>query len=321
MRTAIIIGFDYKNWKELPGIPIDIYCAFKTAMRSKPDRTIVVTDIDRDYEGITYYEAIINEVVDGDLLQFISSIQQQGYHHKFRSSQDLRDVILEYSRDCSQVFFYFTGHCKNGEMLLPMPDKVLLPMPDKVLLPTTNRELLPMPSEVTHEISHTIYGIVRQGNDSIPISDILDMITRSSLPNSDIFCICDCCESDGMKLPFILDSSADRYRLRSDLTLQELSFPKQNVICISSSSFNQEAKSNRMGSLFTPRFCQVISKCRSLFTSREQVQAMVESMSSQTITVHSSKPTSKLTPSWIHGHSLDIEFLPIERAHKIRRWN
>jgi len=282
MRTAVIIGFDYKNWKELPGIPIDIYCAFKTAMRSKPDRVVVVTDIDRDYEGITYYEAIINEVVEGDLLQFISFIQSQGYHHKFRGSEDLKNIIMEYSSNSSQVFLYFTGHCKNGEMLLPK---------------TSDRAY-----------------------EAVPLSEILEIIVKSSLPTSDIFCICDCCESDGMKLPFILDSTMDRYRLRTDLTLQELSFPKQNVICISSSSSNQEAKSNRMGSLFTPRFCQVIAKCRSLFTSREQVQAMVESMSDQTITVHSSKPTSKLTPSWIHGHNLDIEFLPIEKVHRIRRW-
>ncbi len=121
LKTAIIIGFDYSNLllTYLPGIPIDLYSIYTVAKKSKPDRIVVITDINNDYHTTALSDAIVDEIVDSDVTGFIKRVKKENHHHQFIDLSDFRNTLREYSTGSDQVFFYYTGHAKDGDFLLP----------------------------------------------------------------------------------------------------------------------------------------------------------------------------------------------------------
>lgn len=124
MKKYILIGFRYKKsrcWTTLPGIIIDLYQAYKTLMKSNPDEIIVVTDIDRDSKTEFLRDAILNQTVDENILDFIVLLKERKQHVLFDKTtyNFVNDKISAFLSDSDNVFIYYTGHAENGNIVLP----------------------------------------------------------------------------------------------------------------------------------------------------------------------------------------------------------
>ncbi len=212
---CLLIGFEYKNidtWRTLPGIPVDLY---KVYLWSKNicNNINVLTDINKDYNTTRLKKAIIDGYVDSNLLSFIEDTKTQKHHTLFVThntnnyiSNNFETVIGDFIDGLDRIFVYFTGHCKNGHIILP-------------------------------------------DNTHISLDHIRDILSKNR--QAQIIIILDCCESNGMSLPFIYNT---RYKLNS------LHFIKPEIICLNSSHVGQDANATLSGSPFTRDLFQYLNK-------------------------------------------------------------
>lgn len=116
-RKAILIGFEY-TYEKLPGISIDLYYVY-TFLKNKgwkDDEIIIFTDIDKDYETQILKTAILERIVNSDILSFIEDCKERKQYIRFTHYHNffsMLDIFVD------NVFIYFTGHCKNGNIILP----------------------------------------------------------------------------------------------------------------------------------------------------------------------------------------------------------
>lgn len=143
MKIGILIGFQYCNdmfceqifEREgkfenlyLPGIIIDLYQSYKFVKNMKPDKILIITDIYEDQKTSLLMKSIVEDIVDSDILTFIETIKNTNEYHKYK---DLKNFINTISLTCynqNNIFIYYTGHAKNGYLLLPSIEKY--PMSD-----------------------------------------------------------------------------------------------------------------------------------------------------------------------------------------------
>ena len=125
MRTALLIGFSYANGVEtkLPGVSIDLYLMYRLAQNSKADNILVVTDIDKDEDNQLLTEAIVSEIADLDLYNFISRLTTQDGYISYRSKQQLQEVIVQACQS-DQLFLYYSGHGAEDSFILPSLEKL-----------------------------------------------------------------------------------------------------------------------------------------------------------------------------------------------------
>jgi hypothetical protein len=222
---ALLIGFEYlenKTIKSLPGIPVDLYQAYNHALKITKSIT-VFTDVSEDHKTDILKQAILNNYADSNLLSFIEDIKERS-HNLFKSkkegnytSNNFEEIFIKSIKDCNKLFLYYSGHAKNGNIILP----------DK-----------------TH----------------VPLTHLRDLMNKHCSNEAEIVVILDCCQSNGMELPYSFHKNV----YSSDLTplnifkLNSYNFTDKRIICLSATQIDQDSNATRSGSLFTRKIFDLI---------------------------------------------------------------
>lgn len=126
MYEAILIGFKYEGDLYLPGIAVDLYSAYKFCKTAGANVT-VITDIMEDEKTEYLTKAIFNDVVDANVVSFISKIKERG-EYIYIPNENAKEILRSYINDILEntpprLFIYFTGHGlirdKDNGLLLP----------------------------------------------------------------------------------------------------------------------------------------------------------------------------------------------------------
>ena len=122
MRNAILIGFEYANGKKLPGITIDLYLFYSFLKKNhwNDSEIIIYTDIKKDSHTEILKTAISEKIVDSDILSFFEEIKEKKQYIEFTSHNHYNnfDFVLRDSKT-ENLFVYYSGHCKNSNLILP----------------------------------------------------------------------------------------------------------------------------------------------------------------------------------------------------------
>lgn len=220
MYVSLLIGFEYinsKEWKSLPGIPVDLYQAYVNSMKISKNIK-VFTDLTKDYRTTILQRAIIDGYADSNLLSFIEDIKEKQQYILYQSEKKNNYVVNNFenvitnvlrndrNKDVTHIFIYFTGHAKNGHIILP---------------------------DDTH----------------VSLTHLKDLIVSNTNPDCQIVVILDCCQSNGMDLPYIFNGN---YKLNN------YNFINPSIICFSSSQIDEDSSASRSGSVFTRNIFNVI---------------------------------------------------------------
>lgn len=244
MKVAIIIGFAYvaKSKKlasqanylpVLPGIQIDIYLASRFIRKSQPDIVIIVTDIATDTQTAILIEAINKQIVKPDILTLIARLKEDnssGYHPYQGKSHILR-LIKDNISQADQIFFYYSGHMRFGDIMLPEP----------------NLEVT-----IATRPGSSGYG------DILRLDELRKLFISETKPTSEIMIVLDSCNGVGFHLPFRLINGV--YHLTNILPRQ---FIKQKEVCWSSSMSDEVALTGKEGSHFSQLFFSILENIRS----------------------------------------------------------
>ena len=117
----VLIGFEYNNERKLPGIIIDLYLAYQfiKSFHKNPLITIL-SDIKKDSKTKVVRDAILENIVDSNILSFVKDCKKLNIYNEFKSSghyNNLDSTLLRLKGD--NLFIYYTGHSKNGNIILP----------------------------------------------------------------------------------------------------------------------------------------------------------------------------------------------------------
>lgn len=129
MRIAFLIGFQYENERKLPGIATDlyqVYCFLKK--HGWEDENIkIMTDIDQDDSTDILKTAILEKIVDSDILTFIEDRKERGQYIRFKSHDYYNNFSSMFIK-ADYYFVYYTGHSKNENIILPNHSYISLDM-------------------------------------------------------------------------------------------------------------------------------------------------------------------------------------------------
>lgn len=110
----------------LPGIIVDLYQAYLFILNMYPDYIIVITDIMNDQKTSILMKAIVDSIVDADILTFIENIKKKDQYYLYQNVQMLINKIMTISYKADKLFIYYTGHAQNGDIILPNNEKLLM---------------------------------------------------------------------------------------------------------------------------------------------------------------------------------------------------
>lgn len=138
-KISLLIGFKYKReFKELPGIVIDLYHAYLYSKKIRSEIHII-TDIITDESVLFLKNVVFGGLVHSDIISFISNIKNTEEYHPYVSEEQFEEDISNIIRDCDQLFFYYTGHGEKNELLLPKNEKIELKRFRDIILINTAR--------------------------------------------------------------------------------------------------------------------------------------------------------------------------------------
>lgn len=331
MKVCLLIGFSYGEDSDvnyvdpdrspLPGIIVDLYQAYIMSKNMKPDRIIIATDIVRDQQTSVLVNSMLDSTVDTGVLSFIETIQSKGRYIRFTGKNDFIDTMKMCLQDADEAFIYYTGHVSDGYFLFPMDgidvDLGEIKGEHKIIYRDVSRpngdvnDVNPYKTKIQNLDTYTVLeqpGVLRayhkayqhnQDKDKTKISlnEYKEIIINSVKSKCKLFIVMDCCNSNGLDLPFQMKDAI--YRLTSN---DIHTFVSQEIICISSTMLDEHSIASRDGSIFT----------RSLFYNLRQqhvslhnliliVGMQCSSRFSQTTTIHSSYPNLKYIWSWVYG--------------------
>ena len=123
MRCAILTGFEYKDSKKLPGILVDLYqvYCFLKKLGWEDSEIFVYTDIQKDKQTGILKAAILEKLVDSNILSFIEDIKEKNQYISFKNHNhynNFESIFLNFSK-YDNLFIYFSGHSKDKYFLLP----------------------------------------------------------------------------------------------------------------------------------------------------------------------------------------------------------
>lgn len=121
MRHAVLIGFEYKNYKKLPGILVDLYqvYSFLKKIGWLDTQIQVFTDIETDEATHVLKTAILEKTVDSNILSFIEDIKKKNQHILFTEYNHNNNFISTLCKFKHNLFLYFSGHSKKEYFVLP----------------------------------------------------------------------------------------------------------------------------------------------------------------------------------------------------------
>ena len=289
MKKGLIIGFEYKNGDYIPGIIVDLYQVYSFFKKNNIKNVLVITDIQYDYNTTVLKSSILNKVVDSGVISFIDDIKTSNEYVNFENLGERYDNDNhKFSR--KPINIIISIFCQN-----------------------------------TDELFVYFTGHGKNNHLILPNSNILSMthfrdnILDNCLKDSNILFVMDCCDGNGLKLPFVLID--DIYRL-----VDQPEFVKQQVICISSSQHKENSTATQIGSLFTRylfkllddntlSLSSILKKIRKKISKKYLIDLVRETNSHsleidesinniiQTSTIHSSYPILKVPWGFIFNKS------------------
>ena len=119
-RKALLIGFQYQNEKKLPGIATDLYQVYYFLKKQgwKNSEIVIMTDIVKDEETEVLKDAILEKIVNSDILTFIEDCRERKQYIQFNSNNHYNNFLSIFTK-IDNLFVYYTGHCKNEILILP----------------------------------------------------------------------------------------------------------------------------------------------------------------------------------------------------------
>ncbi len=292
MRVAVLIGFSYNNTLHnsiLPGIIIDLYMAYKMALKSRPDKIIIITDITEDQKTQLLFNAIINDIVDESVLSFIEDIKDKRYYHKYINKLELINVLSNYLNIADQVFMYYTGHVKQGQIRLPIYKPSNKKKDEDIQV-----SFRPLNIEQPKSSNINIPTHIDTSDKNISLYDLRSIILSRVADGSNIFIIMDCCNGSGLSLPFMLANKT--YELSS---CDKPIYPKAHIIHFTSTNLTEDATATINGSWFSQSlFKQLDNNVRFLPHILETIR---QRYTSQTAMIYSNYPNVKILWSWLFG--------------------
>lgn len=317
MKVAVLIGFSYGEDSDipiddpertpLPGIVVDLYQAYVASMMMDVEKIIIITDIIRDQQTSVLLNAMLHSTVDVDILTFIETIKHDQTYHHFSGKEDFMRCISDTITEADEIFIYYTGHVSHGYLLFPVEEPevtfVRSPEPPHDLKTTELNEIKHVnapddsPGINLHRFSSS------RGNSRLSLIDFRTLILTSADRNAQVFMVMDCCNGNGLGLPFqMLDGI---YRLTNN---EPRIYTTQEVVCLSSTMSDENSITSRDGSIFTRSlFKQMKEKEQSIKKMLDVVGKECITRYEQTATVHASYPNSKILWNWVYGPtSIDI---------------
>lgn len=130
MRKAVLVGFRYEGNKKLPGIVVDLYQIYTFLKENgwKEEEIYVLTDVKGDQDTNVLRKAILEKIVDTNILSFISLLKKNNRYIRYKAhshSNNFTSIFnntgsLEESMLSKQnLFFYYSGHSKDNCFVLP----------------------------------------------------------------------------------------------------------------------------------------------------------------------------------------------------------
>ena len=120
MRKALLVGFRYSGNQKLPGILIDLYLVYNFLKKNEWDDSeiCILTDIKHDHQTNVLRSAILDKTVKTDILSFIKDIKKREQYIHYQSDKYYNNFIKNLPQSVN-LFYYYTGHCKNNNYVLP----------------------------------------------------------------------------------------------------------------------------------------------------------------------------------------------------------
>lgn len=121
MVVSILVGFKYEKegLRFLPRITIDLYQVYNYVKKFS-DQVYVITDIKDNEKNSGYiFQASNRGVVSSKVLYFISNIKSCGEYIEYIGLEALKNSIKTLLIGQDKVFFYYTGHGTDDNLLLP----------------------------------------------------------------------------------------------------------------------------------------------------------------------------------------------------------
>ena len=259
MPLAIIIGFEYKK-NTLPGTIIDIYHAY-TWCKSFSCNTHIFTDIDhiKDIESINI--AINKGIVTKDILTFLK-------HFQFKSENMIKNKnVINTKEDFISKICSAQGKFDNKLIIYYSGHG----LDESIILPSGEHFLF---------------------------KDFRDMIIQKLDKFVEIFWILDCCNPNGLYLPYKLTNNM--FKL-SSTKIQCVTNP---IILITSSEMNEKSIATGMGSIFTRNLFKYLTNMKNrnmqiLVNSLRIEMNKIKTGYMQTVSIYTSYVIDPVLWMWI----------------------
>ena len=308
MRVAVLFIFSYHDsivnedrWK-LPGIGIDLYHAYHFAQKIKADKILVVTDIINDLNVSSIKRTIVKGIVDVNIITLIDKIKKNNHYWYYTYKKELIQKINETISNSIQLFIYYTGHSSNNQLVLPRIEKMFSYVDD----PDDD------PDADYYDANEFMYNL-----------------TQSANSKAQIFCVMDCCQLTGMRLPFILRNKVyytniSKINSKNDVQNKRF-FPTQEIICITSSAIDENVLIANHGSIFSRVLFKYLSNIKSSQSISNFLNVLTkecQKIFDQTSNVYVSYPNLKRIWAWILGivPKLDIKIDFITKTMQISKF-
>jgi hypothetical protein len=302
MKVFVLIGFNYSEFDPivglenesniLPGISVDLYKAYKFALKSRPDKIYVITDIIEDLDDTLLYQSIVDSTVDSGVLTFIKKIKKTKSYYPYTTSAEFKKLLRNICRTATKLFIYYTGHYISGTLILPENHI------GKTFITHDEYGDDGQSTSTAVNSQRSITSKIHDKNHSYRLlsSAAFKNIILQCSPSSSIFIVMDCCNGDGFNLPFDLVDKT--YRLRNDGI--SYTFTKHNIICFCSTRSTETSVGTRDGSVFTNFFFDKIREvdyipdllklCKNHMEDKDHVQSC---------TCHGSRVSTKIVWRWM----------------------
>jgi hypothetical protein len=323
--VAILIGFNYENnnnsidtkinpnddIKKLPGIIIDLYQAYINVSKMKPDKILVITDITNDESFSNLFKSMIDGVVSAGVITFINEIKDQNQHYMFTGYDNLISMINDSIKSSTKVFFYYTGHLNNNNIILPIyiPNVTFINNEPTFIF---NDEL--NINKVNTKVNNKLKDKLKDKESdklferrNLNLTVLRKLFATATDPNAEIILVMDCCHHNGMGLPFSLKNGI--FRMTGD---DNKVYMKQKILCFTSTIVNEKSVISNKGSIFTKAFFRQISmgvkSIRKILenVTEEVFDTIPSKTNKQTPTVYSTYPDIRKVWPWLYGSNFNV---------------
>jgi hypothetical protein len=292
-RLALLIGFQYNttisNLKKLPGITVDLYQVYNFLKNIgwKNEEIYILTDMNKDEKTDVLKTAILEKTVGVEILSFIEDIKNLNQHIEIKSHNYQNNFLKNINQifenaNHRYIFVYYTGHFKEGNIILP------------------DNSFINLENFVSNFLNFS------------QISDYHNLEKEKQRETEkekqrEILLIMDCCECKNI-FPFELNDKVFRLKFNNS----KIKFYKNRIICISSSLENENSITSKSGSYFTKILVQILNNRNQSLSDimKKLKENKYIDQSQQTPNISVTFPNIYMLPGWLYSSYLSLSFFP-----------